>query len=246
MCNDNLRINTTTTFLLLLILINLNITSAQYSGWKFVEKLYNHCKDEKNTVKCLKIQVLKIANRSLKLAKINIYDGINLVQEARGRSLRVYPIPDHLNLQNMDEDHIDVMLNQAVDEFVSTRYLEFRQPKSLGEARKKKRINFWPLIAAMAIKSAFMGAAYKGIAVTAGAAMLIGKMALALCVIMGLKSLLSGKEEKLNVEVVKHPIHSTSHTYSNSYEDDHDHYHRSISAEEEMLRRAEEKWGPKE
>lgn len=86
------------------------------------------------------------------------------------------------------------------------------------EARgKKKKVQkvLGPLMAAAALKAAFLGKiALAGIALIAGKALMIGKIALVLSAIIGLKKLLSGSGKHVTYEVVAHPQHSSSHVSS--------------------------------
>uniref|UniRef100_A0A182Q8N1 Uncharacterized protein n=1 Tax=Anopheles farauti TaxID=69004 RepID=A0A182Q8N1_9DIPT len=86
-----------------------------------------------------------------------------------------------------------------------------------GEARGKKKKAakiLGPLLLAVALKAAALLPLLLGaIALIAGKALLIGKIALVLSAIIGLKKLLS-QEKHVTYEVVAHPHHSTSHTSS--------------------------------
>lgn len=78
-----------------------------------------------------------------------------------------------------------------------------------------------------------MAMSYQGVAVMSGAALILGKIALLLSAILGLKKLVASAHDKsTTLEIIKHPQHSHSHTYSNSYEDDY--YHRAFDAENEL------------
>lgn len=88
-----------------------------------------------------------------------------------------------------------------------------------GEARGKKKKAakiLGPLIGLIALKAAALLPLLLGaIALIAGKALLIGKLALVLSAIIGLKKLLSGGQEKhVTYEVVAHPHHTSSHTSS--------------------------------
>lgn len=52
------------------------------------------------------------------------------------------------------------------------------------------------------------------IALIAGKALLVGKIALVISTIIGLKKLLGGNEKHVTYEVVSHPHHSSSHVVS--------------------------------
>jgi Protein of unknown function (DUF1676) len=86
-----------------------------------------------------------------------------------------------------------------------------------GEARSKKKKAvkmLGPLLAMMALKAAALLPLVLGaIALIAGKALLIGKIALVLSAIIGLKKLLS-QEKHVTYEVVAHPHHTSSHSSS--------------------------------
>lgn len=84
-----------------------------------------------------------------------------------------------------------------------------------GRGKKKKAAKILgPLMAALALKAAAILPLILGaIALIAGKALLIGKLALVLSAIIGLKKLLSGQKH-VTYEVVAHPHHSSSHSSS--------------------------------
>ncbi|XP_026754315.1 uncharacterized protein LOC113514425 [Galleria mellonella] len=87
-----------------------------------------------------------------------------------------------------------------------------------GRGKKKKAAKMLgPLIAALALKMmALIPLAIGAIALIAGKALLIGKLALVLSAIIGLKKLLS-QQKHVTYEVVAHPHHSSSHASSHDY-----------------------------
>ena len=84
-----------------------------------------------------------------------------------------------------------------------------------GRGKKKKAAKILgPLVMLIALKAAALLPLLLGaIALIAGKALLIGKIALVLSAIIGLKKLLS-QEKHVTYEVVAHPHHSSSHTSS--------------------------------
>lgn len=83
-----------------------------------------------------------------------------------------------------------------------------------GRGKKKKAQKLLgPLMAALAMKAAaLIPLALGAIALLAGKALIVGKIALVLSAILGLKKLLSGGSGKhVTYEVVSHPHHSSSH-----------------------------------
>lgn len=77
-----------------------------------------------------------------------------------------------------------------------------------------------------------------GIAVMSGTAILIGKMALILTAILGLKKLVSKQHEKTTFEIIKTPKYTEEHVHTSNHEDDHhDHYRRNYLDTGEVHRR---------
>lgn len=89
--------------------------------------------------------------------------------------------------------------------------------KTESRGKKKKAVKMLgPLLAMMALKAAALLPLVLGaIALIAGKALLIGKIALVLSAIIGLKKLLS-QEKHVTYEVVAHPHHTSSHSTSHS------------------------------
>jgi hypothetical protein len=85
-----------------------------------------------------------------------------------------------------------------------------------GRAKLKKYGG--ALLLGLLMKGGMMAMAYKGIALLAGKALLVAKIALVLSAIIGLKKLVgSGGEEKVTYEIVKHPHMSHPHSYSSEH-----------------------------
>lgn len=102
-------------------------------------------------------------------------------------------------------------------EDVSENLLDDGEDGAAAEARGKKKKAakiLGPLMLAVALKAAALLPLLLGaIALIAGKALLIGKIALVLSAIIGLKKLLS-QEKHVTYEVVAHPHHTSSHTSS--------------------------------
>lgn len=100
-------------------------------------------------------------------------------------------------------------------EDVSENYFGDDDSKDESRGKKKKAAKLLgPLLAMMALKAAALLPLLLGaIALIAGKALLIGKIALVLSAIIGLKKLLS-QEKHVTYEVVAHPHHTSSHSTS--------------------------------
>ncbi|XP_016953849.1 uncharacterized protein LOC108027141 [Drosophila biarmipes] len=127
-------------------------------------------------------------------------------------------------------------------------------PASESEGRKKKddKKYLGPFIAAVLLKTAILKMAYHSIAIVAGKALIVGKIALIISAIIGLKKLVGHDGgEKTTYEIVKHPQVQQSHTYSSSHQGEYDtgghdggSYHRSIDDEMMMQDKAYQAWMP--
>lgn len=100
-------------------------------------------------------------------------------------------------------------LNDVVDTLTEDESLE---EEGRGKKKKAQKL-LGPLMAALAMKAAaLIPLALGAIALLAGKALIVGKIALVLSAILGLKKLLSGGHGKhVTYEVVSHPHHSSSH-----------------------------------
>lgn len=225
----------------LLLFVILAVTAAAASGdetafsagFRTIRRLYDQCDSKSDIWKCLKLQTLKVADRALQSRSFGLFEGVSVVSngDPSGRSFRALPL-DSEKLEALSSGQIDGLIFETLMRFLDTHSLEVNVPKLVEEGRGKKGKEYMgPLLALMAIKGSFLAMAYKGIAAMAGTALIVGKIALVLSAVLGLKKLLSSGSEKTTFEIVKIPHHSQSHTYSSSYEDD-GHYHRSMSPEE--------------
>jgi hypothetical protein len=111
--------------------------------------------------------------------------------------------------------------------------------------RRRKKGNGLLLIGGL-LKGGMFAMGLKGLALLAGKALIVAKIALVLSAIIGLSKLFgSGHgEEKTTYEIVRYPQVTHSHTYSSSHVDgehghfdsgSHDHYRRSIQVPEAAM-----------
>lgn len=133
--------------------------------------------------------------------------------------LKKYFETHSLQIEVKGSDVIDAVSSagRALEDTVSS----FTEDNEVGEesrGKKKKAAKILgPIMAIMAMKMmALMPLAIGAIALIAGKALLIGKLALVLSAIIGLKKLL-GQQKHVTYEVVAHPHHTSSHTSSHDY-----------------------------
>ncbi|XP_034837326.1 uncharacterized protein [Maniola hyperantus] len=214
-------------------------------GAKLLASVYDKCDRSSELLKCFKFQAVKLVDRAARMEKLPIFHGLSLVRNAEQE-----PFPSSVvegDLNSLTSGEVDQLFDQASSKLLQTHRVVL-SPKNIGvdigrsfdEARGKLKKMIGPIMAGVAVKGTFVAMAFQAIALIAGKALLIGKIALLLSAIIGLKKLVAGGEahEKTTYEIVKHPQVSQSHTYSSShYGNDFDttgpggHYRRSVEEE---------------
>ncbi|GAB0087557.1 osiris 9 [Sergentomyia squamirostris] len=194
-------------------------------------KFVKECGD-KSMVLCLKERALHYVDGTH--GDVSLADGVSLVQteaQASGRSLNEIVLPAEPEAR---ESEVDSLLVDRVARFLGSHTLQFKIPKdsiqemqrSLDEARgkgKKTKKLLLPLLLLFKLKAAaLLPLAIGFLALIAFKALIIGKLALLLSGIIGLKKLFESKQSQ-SYEVVAHPHHG-------GYEDHHGHYARSFDA----------------
>ncbi|EDW24286.1 GL23479 [Drosophila persimilis] len=140
-------------------------------------------------------------------------------------------------------------------QYLMSYFLSGNESESEGREKKKDDKKYLgPFIAAVLLKTAILKMAYHSIAIVAGKALIVGKIALIISAIIGLKKLVGHDGgEKTTYEIVKHPQVQQSHTYSSSHQGEYDSgghdsgggsYHRSIDDEMMMQDKAYQAWLP--
>ncbi|XP_067008106.2 uncharacterized protein Osi11 [Anabrus simplex] len=208
------------------------------NGLKVLYNAYQNCEKQEEMSTCLKLRALKFADRALKTDKVPLLDGISLVktpEDTRDGRKMAEPVPevDESTLpQDPDkkQETLDEMLLERASKFFRSHTLEFSVPRSLtdelgsedeaGEEGRTKRLKKYggALLLGLMMKGGLMAMAYKGVALLAGKALMVAKMALVLSAVVALKKLVGGGggEEKVTYEIVKHP--HVSHSYSSGHD----------------------------
>lgn len=214
-----------------------------------LRKVYSQCEDSSDLVRCLKVQAVKLTDRALKLPSIKLVDGLAVVRKADKphEVSRSFDSSESLPGHKLDE-----ILAQKTREFMESHELKVNVPRLLAygqtegarfveEGRKKMKKYYGPFMGALAIKTGILTMAYHSIAIVAGKALIIGKIALIISAIIGLKKLVTPEgHEKTTYEIVKHPHISQSHSYSSSHGEFEGHesggqYHRSLGSGDLMM-----------
>lgn len=213
---------------------------------KLLGRVYDSCESSEEIFKCFKIQAAKLADRAARIESLPIVDGIALVRRSDEGRTFASSLPEG-NLNSLPAEEVDKILQSSTAKLLETHRVIISPAtlgedvgRSMNEARSKLKKMMGPILAGLAIKGGFLAIAFQAIALIAGKALLVGKIALLLSAIVGLKKLVAGGEshEKTTYEIVKHPQVSQSHSYSSShYGGDFDttgpagHYRRSVEDE---------------
>lgn len=231
--------------------INASSSSAK-SAFNALTKVFSQCSSSDNIIKCLKMQAIRLTNRALKLQNIKLMDGVSVIKRSGYRDNRSFKDNsfDENELNNLTPRKLDDVLYERASKLFESHQLQVNLPrlmsfgqnevgKLIEEGRKKKKKYLGPFLAAIALKAGILKMAYHSIAIVAGKALIIGKIALVISAIIGLKKLVAPEgHEKTTYEIVKHPHVQQSHSYSSSHNDYEGHesgagqYHRSLSEKE--------------
>ncbi|XP_039299912.1 uncharacterized protein LOC111062519 [Nilaparvata lugens] len=210
------------------------------TGLRVIYNSYRHCEDQDDTMLCLKWKALKLVDRALHSEDIPLIEGVSLVKRSgEERSLsdntvESEPLPVEAQAR---EKRIDSLLWEKAAAFIQTHSLQLHVPRLIAtsrqmledtfddstdqEGRGKKKKYMGPLLLGLMMKGGLLAMGIKGLALLAGKALIVSKLALVLAGIVALKKLFSGGGgggEKTTYEIVKQPIVSHAHQYSTSHE----------------------------
>ncbi|XP_063706265.1 uncharacterized protein LOC134835322 [Culicoides brevitarsis] len=206
---------------------------------ELMDSIYTDCV-RKDSVNCVKYKLFSIVDKILdKRDTFAVTEGVTVVKTAKTNEKEGSPRGLNENnslesmilgrIQNYLQTHtikvelkgVDVVnaissTSRALEE-VSNSFSSggSTSEEARGKGKKKAKL-LGPLLLAVALKgAALIPLALGAIALIAGKALLIGKIALVLSAIIGLKKLLS-QEKHVTYEVVAHPHHTSSHSSSHS------------------------------
>jgi len=184
-----------------------SISCIKYKVFTFVDKMLT---DKEDITLSEGITVVKTSNAEGEGAprSIESSDLDTLLFDRLGRFLRTHSVK--VDLKGSDILGAIESAGRSFEDF-SDNAVESR-----GKKKKAQKI-LGPLMMAMALKAAaLLPLALGAIAMIAGKALLVGKIALVISAIIGLKKLLGSHQKHVTYEVVSHPHHSSSHV---SHED---------------------------
>jgi len=208
--------------------------NAIQSGDDLMDSIYTDCL-RKDSVNCVKYKLFAFVDKMIgSKDSIPLADGVTVVktQAANDGSPRSLDEEKNEDVETMVESRVerflsshtlkfDVKGSDIMDSISSagralsdaTDYLGITETDAAEESRGKKKKAakiLLPLLLALKLKAAaLIPLALGAIALIAGKALVIGKIALVLAAIIGLKKLLS-QQKSVTYEIVSHPHHSSS------------------------------------
>ncbi|XP_076759458.1 uncharacterized protein LOC143428461 [Xylocopa sonorina] len=208
---------------------------------ELLRKLNSKC-TQNDLGSCVKLKVVNYINKLLKKPSIELTDDIEIRKNSQaseevimfeaGRSKddeievldlvanKVYAFVKSRSIKWRILPEDDVVVSASEDENGSLNLglsIERADNVPVQDGRGKKNNNMGPLIAAAVLKLGLIGGlAFKALALLVGKALLLSKIALLLAGIIGLKKLFS-QQKHVTYEVVAHPHHSASHTFSSDH-----------------------------
>jgi Protein of unknown function (DUF1676) len=209
--------------------------NAVGSDNELMDSIYSDCL-RKDSVSCVKYKLFSFVDKMMGARDtFALTEGVTVVkvpgaeQEGAPRSINADDSVESLILsrvQSFLQSHtIKVELKgadvvsavsstgRALEDVSENIFGDDEQGEGRGKKKKAAKI-LGPLIAMIALKAAALLPLLLGaIALIAGKALLIGKLALVLSAVIGLKKLLS-QEKHVTYEVVAHPHHTSSHSSS--------------------------------
>ncbi|XP_011314542.1 uncharacterized protein [Fopius arisanus] len=197
--------------------------------------IYSDCL-KKESVSCIKYKVFSFVDKMLADKEdITLSEGITVVKTSTAEE----GAP-----RSIDSTDVDSLIFDRLGRFLRTHSIKVdlkgtdilgaveSAGRSLedisdsvveGRGKKKKAQKLMgPMMMALALKAAaLLPLALGAIALIAGKALLVGKIALVISAIIGLKKLLGGQQKHVTYEVVAHPHHSSSSSHTVSHDDGH-------------------------
>jgi hypothetical protein len=178
-----------------------------FGDLRYVYQMYKECSGAEMS-SCLKLRLLTAMDRVARSTSLNIVDGITVVKDdtTQDKSEEVPKTPQEIESSlpralEDKEDALNTMIFDKVVRFFQSHTLKLKLPnvdelsRSLTEEGRKKKKNMGGLLAIpLLIGGTLVPLALGALALLAGKALIVSKLALVLASIIGLKKLVSGHE----------------------------------------------------
>ncbi|XP_022196322.2 uncharacterized protein LOC111053708 [Nilaparvata lugens] len=173
--------------------------SEDAGGLNAIYKTVEKCSADRDVGVCLKLKAVALMDRALRQPDaIALTDFVSVVKDPSAASAASdneseSDIAARLPRSYDDKSRsLDEMLWDRLYRFLQTRTLQFSIPADVLEGRKKKDKGGHMMIGALAMGGMMIQMVMAKIALIAGKALLVGKIALLLSAIIGLKKLVGG------------------------------------------------------
>ncbi|GAB0087556.1 osiris 8 [Sergentomyia squamirostris] len=178
------------------------VGSSVFNDLRYIYRTYQECSSTDLTV-CLKIKLLTSLDRaSRSLGNVSIGDDIRLVRP-EADSVDETPVKSNEEIEESlprslsdKQTTLNKMIFNKIIGFFNTHTLQVKFPesedvsRSMNEGRGKEKKNNWMMIPVI-LAGSMVPLAYGALALLAGKALIVSKLALVLASIIGIKKLVS-------------------------------------------------------
>ncbi|KAJ8946004.1 hypothetical protein NQ314_009000 [Rhamnusium bicolor] len=178
-------------------------SNSYFGDLRYVYKVYQECATTDLT-SCLKLKLVAALDRAARAyAEISLFDGVAFVKDAKA-----VPIQDEIKSEAEIEASLPRALedrDDALNNLIANRITNFFGTHTLQKAVVKKKKSSGLLLLPLILGGTLIPLALGALALLAGKALIVSKLALVLAGIIGLKKLLSGHSgghDSGHVEVV--------------------------------------------
>ncbi|XP_075210472.1 uncharacterized protein LOC142317808 [Lycorma delicatula] len=172
-------------------------TESNFSHLKVLYNTIEKCSEEKDVGVCLKLKAVGLMDRALVQDEpLPLTNYISIAKDpSKGVSQNSYNETESEIAARLPRSYeersstLDQMLQDRISKYLETRTIQLNIPTDVLEGRKKKDKGGYMMMGMVATASMLLQLAMGKIALLAGKALLIGKIALLLSAVIGLKKL---------------------------------------------------------
>ncbi|XP_046671064.1 uncharacterized protein LOC124361073 [Homalodisca vitripennis] len=197
------------TTLVLVCYLAVVLADSDLSSLKLFYRVVEKCGDDADVYSCLKMKAVGLLDRALSMDTLPISNYITITKDPKAHEVPPPTLRTEGELEaSLPRDQqkksavLDEMLEDRVSRYLDTRTIQLSMPADVLEGRKKKDKGGMMMMAAVAMGGMMLQMAMGKIALIAGKALLIGKVALLLSAIIGLKKLVGGGGGESHPQVV--------------------------------------------